>query len=117
MLQCFCPDMKREPRAFSADALGRCCRLLVHVQLPSHLLHEHEVLGPPIPASAWRRTLEYGTRDASFVHFITPYFHQDGFVLMMVRRELAPSEQAQRLNLSSCSDLATLSYRRRPVGG
>tara|TARA_B100000674_G_scaffold306324_1_gene254429 strand:+ start:1389 stop:1664 length:276 start_codon:yes stop_codon:yes gene_type:complete len=46
-------------------------------------------IGQPIPASSWSRVLQFAGRDKTFVHVITPMFHADGDVSMMMCRKRA----------------------------
>ena len=51
--------------------------------------HNYMQIGRPIPASSWSRVLQFAGRDKTFVHVITPMFHADGDVSMMMCRKRA----------------------------
>ena len=44
-------------------------------------------IGRPIPASSWSRIVQFSGPDTTFVHVVTPYFHSDGDVVMMMPRD------------------------------
>ena len=44
-------------------------------------------IGRPIPGSSWSRVVQFAGSDTTFVHVITPYFHADGDVSMMMPRD------------------------------
>jgi len=50
-------------------------------------LNNYMQIGRPIPASSWSRVVQFAGSDTTFVHVITPYFHADGDVSMMMPRD------------------------------
>ena len=51
--------------------------------------HNYMQIGRPIPASCWSRVLRFAGRDTTFVHVVTPMFHANGDVSMMMCRKRA----------------------------
>ena len=72
--------------ATSADALGRSWRTSPPKQLPMYQMKDYVQIGRPIPASSWSRVVQFAGSDTTFVHVITPYFHANGDVSMMMAR-------------------------------
>ena len=84
-----CPCTSRKIEATNADALGRSWRTSRPKQLPVYQKKNYMEIGRPIPASSWSRVLQFAGRDKTFVHVITPMFHADGDVSMMMCRKRA----------------------------
>ena len=82
-----CPCTSRKLEATNADALGRSWRTSPPKQLPTSQLKNYMQIGRPIPASSWSRIVQFAGSDTTFVHVITPYFHADGDVVMMMPRD------------------------------
>ena len=83
------PCTSRKLEATNADALGRSWRTSQPKQLPMYQKKNYMQIGRPIPASSWSRVLQFAGRDKTFVHVITPMFHADGDVSMMMCRKRA----------------------------
>ena len=82
-----CPCASRKFEATSADALGRNWRTSPPNQLPMYQVNNYMKIGRPIPASSWSCVVQFAGSDTTFVHVITPYFHADGDVSMMMPRD------------------------------
>ena len=82
-----CPCTSRKLEATNADALGRSWRTSPPKQLPMYQMKNYMQIGRPIPASSWSRVVQFAGSDTAFVHVITPYFHADGGVVMMMPRD------------------------------
>jgi len=72
--------------------LGRSWRTSPAKQIPIYLKKNYMQIGPPIPASSWSTVVHFAGSDTTFVHVITPYFHADGDVTMMMPRDDIKSE-------------------------
>ena len=82
-----CPCTTRKFEGTGADALGRSWRTSPPKQLPMYQLKKYMQIGRPIPASSWTRILQFAGPEKTFVHEITPHFHADGGVVIMLRRK------------------------------
>ena len=81
-----CPCTTRKFEGTGADALGRSWRTSPPKQLPMYQLKKYMQIGRPIPASSWTRIVQFAGPETTFVHEITPHFHADGDVVMMMPR-------------------------------
>ena len=56
----------------------------IRAQLQGVFTNKSVIIGGPIPGDAWRHLLEYLEGDTIFLHYISPCFLKDGFIIMIL---------------------------------